>query len=186
MKGCKMIKIITIQGYKSFELGIFKNEDPAKTYIKKAIEKEVLALLDEGLEWVLISGQLGVEIWAAEVIFELKKEYSELKLGILTPFLHQESNWNEENQQMYQTIIAKADFVEAISKQPYVGPWQFRNKNAFFLHKTDGAIILYDPEKEGSPKFFYEAARAFQEENEYFLRIIDFYDLQAIVDEDNF
>jgi len=50
--------VASITGYKSFELGIFKQDDQAVQYIKLAIRKELLTLLDSGLEWVLISGQL--------------------------------------------------------------------------------------------------------------------------------
>lgn len=57
------------------------------TYIKRAIKKQLLSLLDEGLEWVLISGQLGTELWAAEVVYELQEEgFEHLQLGVITPF----------------------------------------------------------------------------------------------------
>ncbi|MTE25225.1 DUF1273 family protein, partial [Microbacterium sp. ZXX196] len=61
------MKVAAISGYKPFEIGLFKKNDPAVEYIKKAIRKELEQLLEEGLEWVLISGQLGTELWAAEV-----------------------------------------------------------------------------------------------------------------------
>ena len=35
-------------------------------------------------------GQLGVEIWAAEVVMELQMEYPHLKYAVITPFLEQE------------------------------------------------------------------------------------------------
>ncbi|MDI5787971.1 SLOG family protein [Bacillus licheniformis] len=35
----------------------------------------MIALLEEGLEWVLISGQLGTELWAAEVAFRCRKNF---------------------------------------------------------------------------------------------------------------
>ena len=34
--------------------------------------------LGEGLEWVIISGQLGTELWSAEVVFEIQEEYTQL------------------------------------------------------------------------------------------------------------
>ncbi|HYK71689.1 MAG TPA: SLOG family protein, partial [Pseudoneobacillus sp.] len=52
------------------------------------------------------------------------------------------------------------------------------------LHKSDLAIIMYDSEKEGSPKYFYEAAKKYSETHEYEIREITFYDLQLIVDEE--
>ena len=60
------MKVLYITGYKAFELGIFKNDHEAVKYIKKSIRNRLLPLVEEGLEWVIISGQLGTELWAAE------------------------------------------------------------------------------------------------------------------------
>ncbi len=58
---------------------------------------------------------------------------------------------------------------------------QFRLKNQFFIQKSDSLLLLYDPEKEGSPKFIYELA---QKKDQYRVRLITFYDLQQIVEEE--
>ena len=142
-------------------------------------------LAEDGLEWVIISGQLGVELWAAEALFDISSFYPELKLGIITPFLNQEENWKEENKELYESVLVQADFVDSLSKQPYIAPWQFRNKNEFFVRKSDYALILYDEDKEGSPKFFYDTAKKYAQLHPYDIHTIDFYDLQMVVDEEN-
>ena len=78
-----MVKTVYVTGYKSFELNIFKDDAPEVSYLKKFIAHKLEQLLDEGLEWVLIQGQMGIELWTAEVVIELKESYPELKLGIL-------------------------------------------------------------------------------------------------------
>ncbi len=179
-----MAFVVAVSGYKSFELGLFKQEDPAIVYIKRAIEKELVSLIDEGLEWVLVSGQIGVELWAAEVVFELQHEYPDLKLAVLTPFLNQEENWNEHNKEYYEMVVSQADFVESLSKEPYKSPQQFRNKNQFFLQKSDCLLLVYDEEKEGSPKYLYELAKKYQENHKFDIRTISFMDLQWVVEEE--
>ena len=87
------MKRLVVTGYKQHELGIFDDQHPGIEYIKKAIKSRFLDLLDEGLEWVIVSGQLGVEAWAVEVVIELKEIYPELKYAVITPFLEQEKNW---------------------------------------------------------------------------------------------
>lgn len=180
-----MIKIAAVTGYKPYELGIFKQDDVAVSYIKKALLRELVSLAEDGLEWVIISGQLGVELWAAEVLFDIQPHFPDLKLAVITPFLNQESNWKDENKEYYEMILAQADFVETLSKQPYIAPWQFRNKNQFLLQKTECLIAMYDEEKEGSPKYLYEAAKNYEKSHTYEIRTIGFYDLQLIVDEEN-
>ena len=181
-----MLKVLFVSGYKNHEIGVFKNNGPEAGYIKKAIEKKLLQLLDEGLEWVVISGQLGVELWAGETVIGLKEEYPELQLAVLTPFLDQESGWNESNQEYYHSVISCADFVESISKQPYTDPSQFRNRNRVILHKCDGLLLVYDEENEGSPKFLLKEALAYKERHAFEVMQIDFYELQSMIEEEAF
>ncbi|WP_203361935.1 DUF1273 domain-containing protein [Bacillus sp. REN10] len=178
------MSVWAVTGYKPYEIGVFKQQDPAVDYIKKAIRQQLLQLVDEGLEWVLISGQLGVECWTAEVVFELQEEQRNIKLAVLTPFLDQEKSWKEENRTYYETIISRADFVAAVSKQPYVNPQQFRNKNQLMLQKSEGLLVLYDEEKEGSPQYLYRMAKQWKEQHSYEIWQIGFYDLQLIVEEE--
>lgn len=180
-----MLKRLLVTGYKAHELGIFNNKHQGITYIKKALQNRITALLEEGLEWVIISGQLGVELWAAEVVLELRKVYSELQLAIITPFLEQEKNWNEEKQETYRFILEEADFVTSITKQPYEGPWQFKAKNQFLLDNSDGLLILYDEENIGSPKYIMEEAMIRVDRDGYQLISITSHDLQIVVEEEH-
>jgi len=180
-----LIKIVAVSGYKPFEIGIFKADDPSVGYIKMALKKNLISLLEEGLEWVLISGQLGTELWAAEVVFELQLEgYHELQLAVITPFLNHEESWKDVNKEWYESILAQADFIDSVSRKPYESPSQFRVKNQFFVEKSNALLLFYDLEKEGSPKYLYETAKNQQVRSEYEIRMIDFYDLTLLVEEE--
>ncbi|XJZ25923.1 DUF1273 domain-containing protein [Bacillota bacterium Lsc_1132] len=179
-----MNKVLAFSGYKPFEIGLFQKNHPSVSYVKKAIKKEFLRMIDEGLEWVLISGQLGIELWGAEVVFELQSDYPELKLAVITPFIGQEDNWKDANKEWYESVLAQADFVDSVSKKGYEKPWQFRVKNQFFIEKSDVLLLVYDPEKEGSPKYLYEMALSYQTKQHYPIRLITFYDLQNLMDEE--
>ncbi|MGE7979301.1 SLOG family protein [Psychrobacillus sp. NPDC093200] len=179
-----MIKRLLITGYKAHELGIFNDNHPGVPIIKKAVENQMRALLDEGLEWVITSGQLGVETWSAEMVVELKKEFPHLKYSIITPFLEQEKNWNDQKKENYQRLISLADFHTSVTKKPYEAPWQFIEKNKFLIRNTDAMLIIYDEENEGSPKFIKKLAQNYAEKNNYPIISIDAYDLQVIADEE--
>lgn len=178
-----MIKTLFVTGYKPHELGIFNEKHPGIIIIKKALEQEFRALLEEGLEWVVISGQLGVEIWAAEVILELKIEYPNLKYSVITPFLDQQKNWNEVKQQQFSYILNKADFTTSVTKRPYEAPWQFVEKDKFIIQNTDALLLVYDEDNEGSPKYVKQLAEKFAEQHDYELLKITAYDLQMIAED---
>jgi uncharacterized phage-like protein YoqJ len=176
---------LLISGYKAHELGIFSDKHDGVYYIKKAIEQRIRTFLDEGLEWVIISGQPGVEMWAAEVVFILQEEFPDLKLAVLTPFLEQESRWKENVQEKYHEILAQADFVDSVSRKPYENPQQLRVKNLFLVQKSDAILLLYDEEKDGSPKYYLQAAKQKQEmDSSYEIFYITPYDLDVIVQEE--
>lgn len=178
------MSVWAVTGYKPYELGIFKKDDPAVFFIKKALENELQRLIEEGMEWLLISGQLGVECWAAEVLLQLKKGFPNVKLAVLTPFVNQQENWKEDNQVYYESILQKADYVNSVSNEPYRSPAQLRNKNQLFLQKAAGLLAVYDEEKPGSPQYLWNMARSFSENHSFSVRQVTFYDLQFIAEEE--
>lgn len=178
-----MIQSIYVSGYRPHELGIFNEKHPGIQVIKKAVENTLRSLIDEGLEWVIISGQPGVETWTAEVVIELQVEFPHLKYAVITPFLEIEKNWNEEKQAKYAYILSKADFVTSVTKRPYEAPWQFVEKDKFIIQNTDGLLLVYDEEHEGSPKYLKGLVEKYMERNEYELITITSYDLQTIAEE---
>lgn len=179
----ELVKTILLSGYKSHELGIWDQKHPGIAVIKHALDQRFRAMIDDGLEWVIIGGQPGVELWGAEVVFSLKEEFPDLKLGVLTPFLEQEKNWKEERQDYYNSIVDGADFVDAVSKKPYIGPWQFKARDEFSLDNTDALLLVYDEEKEGSPKFLKAAADKRAENGDYVVFSVSMYDLQMAAED---
>lgn len=178
-----MIKSLYVSGYKPHELGIFNEKHPGVAIIKKAIENELRILIDDGLEWVIISGQQGIETWTAEVVIELKQEFPQLKYSIITPFLDIEKNWNEQKQERFYYIQSQADFVTSITKRPYEAPWQFIEKDKFIIQNTDALLLVYDEDHEGSPKYVKRLAEKYMEQNDYEVHTITSYDLQVIAEE---
>ena len=179
-----MIKSLFVTGYRPHELGIFNDQHPGVAIIKKALEERLRTLLDEGLEWVVISGQQGVELWTVQVVLELKKEFPEFKYSIITPFLEQEKNWHEQKKMIYNDIVQQADFVTSVTKRPYEAPWQFIEKDKFIIDNTDAALLVYDEENEASPKYVLSLIQKYMEmHDEYELLTINAYDLQSIADE---
>lgn len=80
---------------------------------------------------MLISGQLGAELWTAEVAYMLREEYPELKVAVITPFYDQEKKWKEPNQELYEAVLAQADYEASLTHRPYESPLQFKQKINF-------------------------------------------------------
>lgn len=171
------MKNITITGNKPWELTIQHPEDKRIAIIKEAIKRKLLSFIDNGLEWVIMTGQVGVELWAAEVILDLKQDYS-IQLGIFPPFLEYESRWPDFYQASYQEVIQQADFYQPLYQKPYEGPYQLKNKDNWIIDKTDGACIMGDEDYLGSITFFTEKAKIAVTEKNYDVIFITPFDLE--------
>ncbi|PYY30093.1 Uncharacterized protein PIL02S_01695 [Paenibacillus illinoisensis] len=134
---------------------------------------------------MLTPGQYGVDLWACEVVLELKKTYPHLKLSIITAFQNQEEQWKEDKQEYYRTILQGVDYYGAVSKQPYIGPWQFTARDDLLLRKSDGILLVYDEDAaEGSPRFVKEKAVKKQQNEDYTIISVTSEDIQSIAEDE--
>lgn len=183
MKGVNIIKNLFVSGYRSYELNIFSDEDEKVFFIKEYFKRRLSEYIEQGVEWVIIGGQLGVEIWAGEVVIELKETYPDIHLGILLPYTGFSSKWNEKNQLSFEQLCSKADYVNYTSNQEYKHPGQLKGNQEFILNHTDGALLFYDLEKEGKPKYLYDMILEYQINSSYELELLSFDELQWFVTE---
>lgn len=134
---------------------------------------------------MLTPGQYGVDLWACEVVLELKKTYHHLKLSIITAFQNPEEQWKEDKQEYYRTILQGVDYYGAVSKQPYIGPWQFTARDDLLLRKSDGILLVYDEDAaEGSPRFVKEKAVKKQQNEDYTIISVTSEDIQSIAEDE--
>lgn len=176
-----LIKRLFISGYRSYELGIFSKTDKKLFYIKEFIKHRIRQYADQGLEWVIITGQLGVELWAGEVVIDLKEELPHLQLAVLIPFKGFGESWNEDNQGLYQKVINAADYVNFTSHDEYKHGGQLKGNNQFIMNNSDGLLLIYDPENEGKPKFLNDQADKYSDYSGYMVDRADFDELQEFV-----
>ena len=64
-----------IMGYSNFDLGLFNEKDIRIKIIKKAIRRDLESLAEEGIKWLVFTGNLGFESWVLDVAGEMKDEY---------------------------------------------------------------------------------------------------------------
>lgn len=97
--------------------------------VKAELEKEIRLAIADGIN-VFITGMApGVDIWAAEIVLELrKKEELSLKLIVASPHLGFENRWSIEWQKRYAAVMAKADFIKEVCSHYSRGCYQIRNE----------------------------------------------------------
>lgn len=180
------MKRLWTTGYRAYELGVFDEKDPKVAVIKDVLQKQLRYQLDSTSEefWLITGPQMGVERWSIESALTIKVDYPQLKIALMEPYADFAARWNENNQARLAAVKAQVDFTGRVSEKKYESPEQLRAYQNFMLHYTDGALLIYDPEREGKTVWDWRAINRYREQNvDYSMRMIDFDELQEAAEE---
>lgn len=180
------MKRLWTTGYRAYELGVFDEKDPKVAVIKDVLQKQLRYQLDSTSEefWLITGPQMGVERWSIESALTIKADYPQLKIALMEPYVDFAARWNENNQASLAAIKAQVDFAGRVSEKKYESPEQLRAYQNFMLHYTDGALLIYDPERKGKTVWDWRAINRYREQNaDYSMRMIDFDELQEAAEE---
>ena len=180
------MKNLIVTGYAAHELGIFDQKHQALKYIRKACIQKLVPLIEDGVEWVITPGQYGFDLWAAEIAIKLRdKQFHHLKVSVIHAYANQEQNWNDNKKEYWQRIKSKLDHFDIVSKQEYLGPWQFQARDQLLFNKSDGMLLFYDAEAaESKVRYMREKALKKADSENYSIITITADDIQMIVEEE--
>lgn len=100
---------------------------PEEIVIQK-LWKAIEEAFSDGFTDYITGMSRGLDIWAAEAVLELKKEFSYIRLICGIPFDGFEKSWEIEWQERYRQILLSADEVHYISDRYTRGVYQKRNE----------------------------------------------------------
>lgn len=169
-----------LTGYRSYELNAFQDDDPKAAVVKRVLTQRLTSLLEEDDDefWVITGPQLGVEQWGAAVTLELKKNFRQLKVAMMLPFADFGQQWNATNRDRLLNLRDRVDFAREVTTKPYESPEQLRLYQRFMLDHTDSMLMVYDPDHPGKPKYDYELAQKYGDQQDYPVDLVDFDELQ--------
>ena len=108
-------------GHRSNKLDYSENE--IKPLLKTAIDNAI----SDGYVTFITGMAEGVDIWAAEIVLEKKKENKDLHLICAVPHPGFEKRRSQYETGRYKNIIKNADYVTTISDNYYRACYQKRN-----------------------------------------------------------
>ncbi|WP_278930412.1 DUF1273 domain-containing protein [Limosilactobacillus oris] len=169
-----------LTGYRSYELNAFQDDDPKAAVVKRVLTQRLTSLLEEDDDefWVITGPQLGVEQWGAAVALELKKNFRQLKVAMMLPFADFGQQWNATNRDRLLNLRDRVDFAREVTTKPYESPEQLRLYQRFMLDHTDSMLMVYDPDHPGKPKYDYELAQKYGDQQDYPVDLVDLDELQ--------
>ena len=116
--------------------------------IKKDLEKEIRQAVADGLNVFITGMARGVDIWAAQIVLQLRREGHGVRLICACPYDGFESGWSKEWQRQYKEILSEADFVKYICEGYSRSCFQIRNE--WMVNHSARVIAVFNGEKSGT------------------------------------
>ena len=131
----------------SFIFG-YDEDNPICMALKIALQREIINAVEKGVTVFYSGVALGVDIWAAEEIINLKRNRKDIRLVGAVPFEGQEKSWTDEQKERYANVIANCDEVVTVSEKR--GRGAFLKRDRYMVDNADMVIAVYNRMKANS------------------------------------
>lgn len=116
--------------------------------IKRNLEAAILQAIDDGFVTFITGMARGVDIWAGEIVLQLRLHNPNLHLIAAVPYVGFENRWTADWQKRYKDVLDRADLVRYICKSYSRACFQIRNE--WMVNRSARVIAVYNGEPGGT------------------------------------
>ncbi len=112
------------------------------------LRKEILKAVDDGYRVFLTGMSRGVDLWAADIVIELRRYNKDLKLMCVVPFEGMEERWTVDWKKHYNLVRKQADWVQVLSDR--YSPDVYQKRNQWLIKHSSRLIAVFNGEPSGT------------------------------------
>ena len=116
--------------------------------VKAALRKQIDQAVHDGFKVFITGMARGVDLWAAEIVLDLRKRNKEIRLICAIPHDGFEARWSPSWQQLYRYVLTEADLTRVISKGYRTGVYQVRNE--WMVNHSTRVIAVFNGQPSGT------------------------------------
>ena len=141
------MKTCAFTGHRPKGLG-YPESDGRCTALKEKLRSLIIRMIEkEGVTHFISGMARGVDLWAAQLVLELKKQNPDVKLLCAVPYENFEKRWSPAWRQCYHDVLAAADYKKSVL-------------SVLFLCRVSGAKPLDGgPQRSGNRCLQWDAGR---------------------------
>ena len=125
----------------------YNESDERCIRLKNEIFENIKLAISEGATHFISGMALGVDMWAAEAVIELKKFSPDITLEAALPHKKQSAGWNASHRARYDAILKKCDKITCVSEH-----YCMMKRNQYMVDSSDLVIAVTDDFSGGSGK----------------------------------
>lgn len=119
--------------------------------LEQRLEQEIKAAIDQGYRTFLTGLAMGVDLWASEIVLQLKEENPAIRLVCFQPCETQAESWPLEWRTLYHNIIQQSDHTYCLQYQ-YSDDCMLR-RNRIMVELSSKVIAVHDGRSDGGTAY---------------------------------
>lgn len=156
MKDIKTTACFTGHRPKSLPCLRYKNS-PDYLRLRHQLKRLTAGLIEKKNVTHFITGAaLGVDMLAAEIVLELKREYSDITIEAAVPCRSQADRWSERDREQYNSLLSACDKVTLLSEE--YTPECMMNRNRYMVDNSAYVLAVWNGLPSGTGKTVKYAA----------------------------
>ena len=129
----------------------FNEQDERCIKLKRLLRKEIeRQITEEGVTHFISGMAIGVDMYAAEIVLELKAKYPQITLESAIPCETQAVKWPSMLRERYYLIVSKCD-KETMIQRHYTADCMHK-RNRYMVDTSDTVIAVWDGRPGGTGK----------------------------------
>lgn len=125
--------------------------------ILESLRREIKRAVADGYKTFITGMARGVDIWAGEIVLELRDDGLPIHLIAASPYRGFEERWPREWQERYAAILSRADLVRFIC--PGYSRESFQRRNEWMVDHSARVIAVYNGQPGGTRNTIQYAQR---------------------------
>ena len=119
-----------------------------EAYVIKELRSAVESAVDEGYTTFITGCSRGVDLWAADVVLEMRRHDKRLKLICAIPFEGFEDKWPVDWRKHLELVRKQADWIQVVSMEYH--PEVYQKRNMWMVHKASKVIAVCNGKPSGT------------------------------------
>lgn len=135
----------------------FDEQDSRCLRLKQVLRKEIeRQIIEEGVTHFISGMAIGVDMYAAEIVLDLKRKHPQITLEAAIPCETQAVKWSVPLRERYYDIAARCDKETMISR--HYTPDCMHKRNRYMVDAADTVIAVWNGSPSGTGKTVKYAA----------------------------
>lgn len=151
-------KICAFTGHRPAQIpGGELESSPAFSALYAAIKASIRQAIAQGFTVFRSGGAMGADLWCAQAVLELRRQYPRIRLHFILPCETQANHWPEAWRQRYFDLLSQADEVTYVQARYSRGCMLRRNRA--LLEGAALVIACYNGQERGGTAYTVRYAR---------------------------